>query len=97
MPPANTSGPLSGLDLRYVLTTYLVREGPLNVARLVALLHRDGFEVRGRPSKAVSDALRWEVARRRVVRTSRATYAIGTIPRSTARRIRARSDALHQH
>ena len=85
---------LAGRDLRYVLTWYLVNEGPLNVARLLSLLDRDGFVVGGRASKTVSDALRWEVARRRVVRTGRATYSVGTIPRTTARRIADRARHL---
>jgi hypothetical protein len=78
---------VGGRDLRWILTTYLVAQGPLTVARMVALLERDGFEVLGRPSKAVSDALRWEIGRRRVVKIGRGTYAVGVIPRTTARRI----------
>ena len=85
---------IAGMDLRYVLTWYLVSEGPLTVARLVTLLTRDGFTVRGRSSKTVSDALRWEIARRRVTKLSRSTYAVGSIPRSTARRIEARVRTL---
>ncbi|WP_426572350.1 hypothetical protein [Aquihabitans sp. McL0605] len=86
--------PISGRDLRYLLTTYLAAAGPLTVARLVGLLERDGFELRGRPSKEVSDALRWEIARGRVVKISRATYAAKAIPERTARRIRTRARQL---
>lgn len=78
---------LGGRDLRYVLTMLLHQHGPLTVARLVTLLHDQGFTVRGRASKEVSDALRWEIGRRRVVRLGRGRYAPGTIPPSTRRRI----------
>jgi len=87
---------VGGLHLRYLLTWYLVEEGPLTVARIVTLLERDGIDVEDRASKVVSDALRWEIARRRVVRLSRGTYAVGSIPPSTARRIRARARALRR-
>jgi hypothetical protein len=51
---------LRGTELRYVLTRYLQLNGPTTVAGLIAALDEWGFAVAGRPSKAISDALRWE-------------------------------------
>nr|WP_325096700.1 hypothetical protein [Mycolicibacterium vinylchloridicum] len=55
-----------GTNLRYVLTRYLQLNGPTTVADLVVALDDWGFTVAGRPSKAISDALRWERGRDRV-------------------------------
>ena len=79
---------LSGLDLRYALTTALLRAGvPLTVPDLVRALERDGFTCWGRASKEVSDALRWEVGRGRVVRVRRGVYVAGHMPKQTRSRI----------
>lgn len=79
-PPA-----LSGRELRYLLTVELHHATrPLTVPELIALVERDGLRVAGRPSKTVSDALRWEVGKGRVVKVGRSTYRQGTMPRSTA-------------
>jgi len=58
------------------------------VAELVTELERGGFVLAGRPSKEISDALRWEVARGRVVRVGRGRYRAAAIPGATRRRIR---------
>ena len=60
----------------------------MTVAELVHVLNADGYELGGRASKIVSDALRWEVARGRVVRRSRGVYAYGRTPPATARRVK---------
>lgn len=88
--------PLRGLSLRYVLALHLAAAAgrPCSVDELVTGVERAGFLVAGRPSKAVSDALRWEVARNRVVRLDRNRYAAGHIPRSTRYRIEAHVRAL---
>ena len=85
---------LRSTELRYVLTRILQLKGPSQVAEIVAELHRWGFTVAGRPSKTVSDALRWEMARGRVFRRGRGRYIAGCPPRSTEHRIIARVDAL---
>ena len=54
----STSLVLRGTELRYVLTHLLQVNGPTTVAGLIAALDEWGFSVSGRPSKAVSDALR---------------------------------------
>jgi hypothetical protein len=59
---------VSGTDLRYLLTAYLFDHGPATVDELVDALAYHGFRPSGRPSKAVSDALRWEMAHRRAIR-----------------------------
>jgi hypothetical protein len=91
-PPARPL--LRSLELRYVLTFHLHRAGPLTVVDLVRLVEGEGFDVPGRPSKAISDALRWEIRRGRVIRVRRGLYAPGTIPRGTAHRIRSRVDQI---
>lgn len=90
---------LSGLDLRYALTTVLLRAGvPLTVPELVHALERDGFRSWERPSKAVSDALRWEIGRGRVVRVRRGVYVVGAMPKQTRSRITRRvADLRSEH
>ena len=87
-----------GRDLRYILTLALLdHDRPLTVGELVALLDRDRITVTGRPSKVVSDALRWEIGHRRVRRVGRARYEVGHIPRSTRWWIRQRVElVLHE-
>ena len=87
---------LRSTDLRYVLTRILQLLGPMTVAELVAELHRWGFTVAGRPSKTVSDTLRWEMRRDRVRRRGRGRYQQGAVPRSTDYRIAARVYALRE-
>ena len=87
---------LRGTELRYVLTRILQLSGPLTVAELVAALNAWGFTVAGRPSKTVSDALRWEMGHERVRRRSRGRYHYICPPRSTEYRIIARVVALQE-
>lgn len=89
--PLSAHGPVSGLVLRSALVVLLAEaRRPMTVAALCDGLVRLGLEVEGRPSKAVSDALRWEVARGRVVRVARGSYQLGHLPRTTAWRMRQR-------
>ena len=85
---------LRGTDLRYALTRILSLCGPMTVAELVDELHHWGFTVAGRPSKTVSDTLRWETRRDRVRRGEWGRYHPGAIPRSTEHRIIRRVCAL---
>ena len=84
---------LRGIELRYVLTLHLAQQGPATIAELIDALSHHGFSVQGRPSKAVSDALRWEIGRGRVNRLARGRYGPGYIPRSTDHRILQRVPA----
>jgi hypothetical protein len=86
--------PLRGTELRYVLTDHLAVHGPATVAELVEMLASRGFETKGRASKSVFDALRWEVGRDRVRRRGRGRYVPGGMPRSTEYRIHTRVLAL---
>jgi hypothetical protein len=86
---------VSGTDLRYLLTAYLFDHGPATVEELVDALAYHGFRPPGRSSKAVSDALRWETARSRVVRLRRGHYRPGSMTRATEHRILQRVRALH--
>lgn len=87
--------PLYGLELRYVLTDLI--DGPekrvWTVAELVIRLEGGGFTLSGRASKEISDHLRAEVNRGRVLRVGRGRYRPGHIPGSTRRRIRKRARA----
>ena len=83
-----------GTELRYLLTMYLFRHGICTVAELTAALAADGFAVPGRPSKVVSDALRWECLRQRVLPRGRGRYGPGWMPRGTEYRIHKRVLAL---
>lgn len=74
-----------GIELRYLLTVY--RFGVTTVSELVQMLDRKGFDTDGRASKAVSDALRWEVRRGRLHRVDRGRYGPGErLPRGTEHR-----------
>ena len=79
---------LYGRALRMVLVDLLATHHTMTMAQLVAQVAAGGYPIEGRLSKTISDALRWEVARGRVVRVSRGVYRIGTTPTTTARRIR---------
>jgi hypothetical protein len=57
-------------------------------AATAATVAAQGYRLPGRASKTISDALRWEVRRGRVVRLGRGRYCYATAPASTARRIR---------
>lgn len=91
-----TSMTLSGIELRYVLTRALTVGGPMTVAELVSELDRQGFNVKGRPTKVVSDALRWERRRGRVRRLGHGLYGPGVIPHSTGYRIIERVGVLRR-
>jgi hypothetical protein len=82
---------ISGLDVRYVACVCLLdARSPMTLKQLIAGIEMMGFVVAGRPSKTVSDALRWEVRRGRIRRVGRALYAPGSMPRSTEWYIRRR-------
>jgi hypothetical protein len=85
---------LRGIELRYVLTMYLYTHGHATITDLIDSLAIYGFAVDGRPSKSVSDALRWEIRRGRVRRFERGLYGPGWMPRGTEFRIHQRVLAL---
>jgi hypothetical protein len=72
----------------------LAVHGPATVATLTDMLEYQGFRVAGRASKAVSDALRWEIGRGRVRRLRRGLYGPGAMPRATEQHIHKRVMAL---
>jgi hypothetical protein len=78
---------LRGIELRYALTMYLLQHGQTTVDELIKALQWQGFEIDGRASKQVSDALRWERRRGRVRRIARGLYGPGYVPRGTEYRI----------
>src|SRR6185312_15715 len=78
---------LRGVELRYALTMFLFQHGPKSVEELIEALDYQCFDIPGRPSKVVSDALRHEIAHGRVVRLKRGRYGPGEMPRATEHRI----------
>ncbi|WP_024442540.1 MULTISPECIES: hypothetical protein [unclassified Mycobacterium] len=85
---------LRGIELRYILTHHLFHYGTCSINELAAELDSRGFSVAGRPSKAISDALRWEREHGRVFRRGRGRYGPASMPRSTEYRIHQRVMAL---
>ena len=81
---------LRGIELRYVLTHHLAHHGRATIVDQIDALAAHGFDVDGRPSKSISDALRWEMRRGRVRRFKRGLYGPGSMPRSTEYRIHER-------
>ena len=81
--------PLAGVMLRYEVCLVLCDAGrPLPIDEIVFRVRRDGFELPERANKAVSDALRWDLRRKRVDRIRRGLYAAGRVPRSSEFRMR---------
>jgi hypothetical protein len=78
---------LRGRGLRFLLLDVLLRRGQASVGEMVEVLVEQGHVFRGRPSKVVSDALRWEVGHGRVVRVARGVYRVGRVARSRVRRV----------
>ncbi len=78
--------PLRGRALRYVLLARVRRRSEVTVAELVTDLLADGYVFAGRPSKLISDALRWEVRGGRVERLERGRYRYRSANRSRLRR-----------
>lgn len=87
---------LTTIELRYALTMFLFQHGPTTVAALIDALDYQGFEIPGRASKAVSDALRPDLSRGRVRRLGRGLYGPGEMPRATEYRIHMRVLALRE-
>jgi hypothetical protein len=86
---------LSGKTLRWLTgVTLLDANQSLTVAEIVARIE-ERFAIPGaRSGKAVSDALRWELRRGRVVLVARGRYAAGLMPRSTEYGLRKRVENL---
>jgi len=87
---------LRATNLRYTLTRLLQLCGPSTVDELVTALRQWGFTVDGRPSKTVSDALRWEMEHDRVRRIGRGLYRAGGMPSGTEYRIIRRVSFLRE-
>jgi len=77
-----------------MLVVNLDIHGSASIFELIEQLEYQGFSIAGRPSKTISDALRWEIRRGRVRRLRRGVYGPGQMPRSTGHYIRKRAEAL---
>jgi hypothetical protein len=66
----------------------------MSVAALVTAVRARGFSIQGRPGKVVSDQLRYEVSRGRVVRVGRGLYSAGRVTRQARWRMQRRIVAL---
>ena len=93
---------LHRLDLRYFLSETMAA-APQRIwttTELAAAVEAAGFRMVGRSGKVVSDHLRAEVNRGRVVRIGRGRYQAGRIPGATRRRmqyaVRHRRQSLAQ-
>jgi hypothetical protein len=82
MPPSPSTLPDRAFRYRLTLMVWSVAR-PVSVAELVVALTDSGHLPEGRPSKVVSDALRWEVRRGRIRRVGRGLYTAGRMPPST--------------
>src|SRR5690349_2288558 len=70
--------------LRYfVCLTVLQAKQRMTMPELIAALEQSGCRVSGRPSKAISDSLRWAVPRGWITPAGRGAYAPGRIAKST--------------
>ena len=80
---------LRGMKLRYALLAVLLRaERPLGIGELIDSLEAAGLRiVAPHPNKAVSDALRCEARKPRVLAVRRGTFVALRLPDSTRRRI----------
>ena len=88
---------LRGLALRSLLVLVLLDAGrPMTVPALTAAAERQGFAFAEHAGKVAADALRWEVARGRVVRVGRGVYAAGRVAKATKHRMRARVAAVRR-
>lgn len=83
---------IRGVLLRSVLLLELDAAGgaTVGIRELCAAVEQHGFGVPGRVSKVVSDALRCERRRGRVVRVGRGRYRRGRLPGTTRRRCHRR-------
>ena len=76
--------PLRGRLLRYAVVVVLAEEGrTMSLQQIADALDRRGLAVVGAPRKAISDALRAELTRHRVIRVARGHYRGRPLPRST--------------
>ena len=66
----------------------------MRIAELAERVADEPAQLNGRPSKVISDALRWEIARGRVRKIARGVYEFVAAPRSTLRFIRQRVQRL---
>ncbi|GAC58839.1 hypothetical protein GOHSU_54_00170 [Gordonia hirsuta DSM 44140 = NBRC 16056] len=85
---------IRGTDLRHWVIGELRRQSTMSIPELIAAAEAQGLSFSGRPSKAISDALRWERRRSRVIRTGRGQYTLGVIPRTSGQHIDHRLSAL---
>jgi hypothetical protein len=86
-----------GRWLRSMLVLRLLAAGrPLTVAELVQGVEHAGFTFASRSGKVVSDALRSEVSRGRVIRDGPGRYRSGYVAKSSQHRMRRRVAALHR-
>ncbi|MDH4278804.1 MAG: winged helix-turn-helix domain-containing protein [Acidimicrobiia bacterium] len=80
-------------ELRYLAVAELIEAGrSMSAMELAEVIQSRGLVIRGdKPNKTVADALRWEVAKGRVLKPGRGRFQAGRMPRSTKSWIRGRA------
>ncbi|CAM3927555.1 hypothetical protein [Smaragdicoccus niigatensis] len=78
---------LRGTNLRHFIIGEARKRDFISIAEVIRAAEEQGFSFSGRPSKAVSDALRWETRRNRMRKLDRGEYRIGCIPPTSEKRI----------
>lgn len=88
-------GELRGRGLRHLLVVTLADANrPLALSELAEAVTSQGATLPDQATKALSDALRWELRAGRVRRVRRGTYEFAGAPPSTLRWIRVRVNLL---
>ncbi len=83
---------------RYILLEAMMRaRTPMSIAELVETLESRGVQTGPSANKWVSDLLRSDLRRGRVVRVSRGLYGLGVMPPSTASYKRRSGRGLRTH
>lgn len=95
---ASIDEPITGRPLRVLIVDLLVaHRAPRSIRQIVQELDSLHTPFGARPSKAISDALRWEVRRGRVESCGRGVYRFVGAPPTTVSRIRRRARSVRRH
>ena len=105
MPSSDTRDTLLAERIRSAACVALknARPATLTIAELVRAIERMGIPIPPPANKTLSDALRWEVGRGRIVKWRRGEFRLGTLARATEYGMRQRiaaylaGETVHPH